>query len=171
MRIRSLLTLTVTAAAAVLGASAPATAAAPTTTVILGICGTEFTGGAIPEEVSVPAGDVQLFVQGWGVTTRGHLVHWLKSQTTTLELDYSGEARDVVRDLTDAWSAPSRGEAGFWFSTLLQTITLAAGESVEVSSVTSWEKPTLELIEGRPGFSTSPISSPFTGRTCTITAT
>jgi hypothetical protein len=60
------------------GFASPAVADTVPTVVNIGFCG--FEGGT----ATVPAGSV-VITQGWNVGTKGALVHWRKSQQTTVD--------------------------------------------------------------------------------------
>ena len=127
--------------ALVLGtAGVPPAAAATPTDVFIPVCDL-FEGG----ETVVPAGPVRAVLGGWGVGTKGALVHWLKSQQSSLTVRYSDGTR-VTRDLTTRWSDPERGDGKFWFSIapVVRLHDLEAGETARVTFTFSWTKPTLD---------------------------
>ena len=125
-----------------LAAAVPAAAQEPTS---LFVAECDATGGAD----TVPAGQVDLEITGWGTGTHGALVHWVKSQTTTLTLKFDDQPA-TTRDITNAWGAPVRNKADkMWFSILSgPSLTLASGESVLVTFESSWSKPTMDFMFG-----------------------
>jgi hypothetical protein len=145
MTITRVVPTTGTVAALLLGAvvaGVPAAAQEPTTVFVAGC---DFEGGA----VTVPAGTIDLELTGWGTGPRGALVHWLKSQDTTLTLRFDGHPA-TTQDITDSWGEPVRNKADkSWFSILsTDPVTLQAGESVLVSFESTWSKPTIDFFFG-----------------------
>jgi hypothetical protein len=123
------------------GFASPAVADTGPTLVNIGFCDF-FEGGT----ATVPAGSVVTGV-GWSVGTKGALVHWLKSQQTSVTVQF-GDAEATTQDFSDQWTDPAKAEGEkLWFSELQGPILdLAAGEAVLVTVANSWTSPTLEFF-------------------------
>ena len=119
--------------------SAPPAAAVETEPVNIIFCDFFGTG-----TLSVDAGPAELFLDGWFTGTRGQLVHWVNSQTSTLTIQVDG-APATTQDVTHLWTAPVRGEEGGWFSILVADAVLAPG-TVTMSMTSTWSKPTADFF-------------------------
>jgi hypothetical protein len=115
---------------------APSYADAEPTVVEIPLC--DFFDGGV---ATVEAGEVAAAPAGWGEKSLGRLKQFLRSQQTTMTVQY-GSAPATVTDLTDQWSEPVPFEND-WFSGLpiVPLGTLAPGDTVLVRVDLSWTKP------------------------------
>lgn len=130
---------------------APPALAAGHEPVFVPLCEPDFGGDGT---LHVPSGPTDLFLFGWGTGPRGILVHWIKSQTSTLTLEVDGVTTTL--DLSDAWTAPTRFSEGGkgWSSVMIAEVDLPADEVVTVTFRTSAAKPTIDFFFGeRPRLS------------------
>jgi hypothetical protein len=135
------------------GALAPAAASAEDAEPIwLGQCAWMGDG-----EMTVPAGAPLNLLNGWATGPRGSLVHWLKSQQSSVTVQH-GDGEPTTWDATDRWSALERDKsARMWMSTMEWPVTApAAGETMTVTFTTWWTKTVNDLFfaldEQRPPF-------------------
>ena len=118
------------------GIAAPSYADAEPTVVEIPVC--DFFDGGV---ATVEAGEVAAAPGGWGEKNLGRLKQFLRSQQTTMTVEY-GSAPATITDLTDQWSEPAPFEND-WFSLLpiVPLGTLAPGDTVLVRVETSHTKP------------------------------
>jgi hypothetical protein len=150
-------------------AAGPAAAQEPSLVNVL-LCSFPVAEGGGGGETTVAAGPVHAQVMSWGTGPRGALVHWLKSQETTVTVQYGDEPATTM-DLSDAFTAPAQLEGEkVWFSGLVLPLgDLAAGDTVLVSFETTWTKPTIDFFFG-PDSDPQVIRGDTLSASCLITA-
>jgi hypothetical protein len=116
--------------------AAPSYADAEPTVVEIPIC--DFFDGGV---TTVEAGEVAASPAGWGEKNLGRLMQFLRSQQTTMTVQYGSDPATIT-DLTDQWSEPVPLEND-WFSGLpiVPLGTLAPGDTVRVQVDLSWTMP------------------------------
>jgi hypothetical protein len=131
-------------------------------------------------ELEVLAGPTEGFINGWGTGTRGLAISYIRSQESTVTVQYDDQPATTL-DLSDAYSTPVFNEefGGCQTELVLPLGDLAAGDTVVVGIDLTLKTPAMDFLKGEGGYNFPPSNREHVGNkvpagqqaqvTCTIT--